>query len=457
MACPEGIIQACDFIQALVQETPTFDKEIMRDIRPTDGWIGNVATSTLPVGTPTEVTQDRFRHVFPNTTKRWRRVVATGCTGNPCDPTEYQIGYGADRLTWYAEEATWATPLRCYNQDMHVTAAKEHIAQIIGDILRPATNAISSAFLRRRALQWAKYHHIANASLSTFTYVWTLGGVDGDEEIYFDSSINPANVYQLVPQMLQNNFALSMLEGYAGKNPFGETSPFIELVTSMDTLWNLHKLGGQGGWGNGAPSLSGNWRFTEFSAADKYWKYGYSGQVGNYLTRADHMGLRFQYVGDLGEGSAPNRYRYQVVLPYYNEVTTGAGGEPGIGSVPNSAFQTAQFELTFQWHKKAMELLVSSGGPINPEMPYGHIDFGGKWQWQMDNLGPDENGEPIANPWRNKGRFAAWFKNWIRPAHTEFARAYFHRRQQFCIPEIGNCATDFNYPQNYNSEIPVCD
>ena len=69
-----------------------------------------------------------------------------GCTGSPCDPTEHCIGWGADRLTYFAEQQTWGTPLLCYDQDMHITHAEQHIAQIISEILRPATTAISSNF-----------------------------------------------------------------------------------------------------------------------------------------------------------------------------------------------------------------------------------------------------------------------------------------------------------------------
>ena len=55
------------------------------------------------MGTPVEITQDRFRNVYPNVTKAWRKVVANGpgCVGSPCDPPEHQIGWGADRLTYF--------------------------------------------------------------------------------------------------------------------------------------------------------------------------------------------------------------------------------------------------------------------------------------------------------------------------------------------------------------------
>ncbi len=459
MSCPTGqIIQACDFPQFFVDQTPKFDELIMEDIRPTDGWLLNVSTGTTPMGTPTEITQDRFRAVWPNTTKTWTRVVANGpgCTGNPCDPTENQIGWGADRLTYFAEQQTWGTPLLCYDQDMHVTHAEQHISQVISDILRPATTAISSNFLRKRALFWAKNKFVANKAMNQFTYTWTLAGANNDEEIYFDTSAAPSTVFHLVPQMLQARFSPLMRIGYAGKNPFKDTAPYIELVTDMDTCWWLDKLGASQGVG-GVPSVTGNWRFTQWSAANEYWRYGFSGQIGNFMVRVDELGLRFNYVRDLGAGAGVNRFRYQIVLPYRNGITSGAGGAAGLGSDENPDFDKAQFAISYIWHKKAMEILVPDARPLNPEMPFGHRDFGGKWRFAMHDLGADASGQVITNKWENKGQFIAWFKYYVRPLHYEFAEAWFHRREQMCIPEITVCSPDPGYPnQEYNSALPPC-
>lgn len=470
MACPTAqIVRSCDFGQFFVDQTPRFDELIMEDIRPTDGWIGNVSTGTTPMGTPVEITQDRFRSVWPNTTKTWSRVTANGpgCTGNPCDPTENCIGWGADRLTYYAEQQTWATPLLCYDQDMHITHAEQHLDQIINEILRPATSAIASNFLRKRTLLWSKGKNVANRNFGlagtngVFTFQWVLAGANGDEEIYFDCSVNPSNVFHLVPQMLQSRFSPLMRRGYGGKNPFKETAPYIELVTDMDTCWFLDRLGGQLGTGGGeSPTVHGNWRFTEWGAANEYWRYGFSGQIGNYMVRVDEMGLRFNYVTDLGAGAHGgngNRYRYQVILPYVNSTTTGAGGAAGIGSDENVAFDRGQFALSFISHKKGLELLVPDARPINPEMPFGHRDFGGKWRFAMHDLGADQAGNVISNKWENKGQFIAWFKYYVRPLHYEFLEAIFHKREQNCIPEIGTCSTDPGYPpQHYDSCLPPC-
>lgn len=466
MSCPDANIASCDFIQALVDETPRFDELILADIRPTDSWLYNVSTGTTPMGTPVEITQDRFRSVWPNTTKQWTRTTANGvgCTGNPCDPSEHQIGWGADRITYFAEQQSWATPLMCYDQEMHITAAIEHIAQIITDILKPATMAISSNFLRKRALYWGRNKDVANRNFGVqgtdgvFTYTWTLGGPNGDDEIYFDTSASPSRVFKLTPQMLQSRFNPLMLSGYSGKNPFKETSPFIELVTDMDTIWSLDHLGGQQGvGGSNNPNVLGNWRFTQFDDATKYWRYGYSGQIGNYMARMDPMGLRFNYVTDLGAGVGANRYRYQVVLPYRNNITTGAGGSAGLGSNPNPDYDMAHYRLSYIFHKRGMELLVPDARPINPEMPFGHRDFGGKWQFVTDNLGADENGVAINNKRRNKGQFIADFKYYIRPLYTEFIEPIFHVGELQCLPEISACSSDPGYPaQAYSSTLPGC-
>lgn len=464
MACPgQGYLDACAFTQALVDETPKFDEEIIMDIRPSDGWLLNVATATAEMGTPTEVTQDRFRSVWPNTTKVWTRVVAngTGCTGNPCDPPEHAIGYGADRLTWFAEQQSWATPLFCYDQMMHITKAMEHIDQVISEILRPATIAISSNFLRKRALYWAGKKWIATSPFTQFTYQWTLAGPNLDEEQYFDCNASPAMFYKLMPQMLQHRFDPLMRRGYAGKNPFAETSPFIELVLDMDTTWNLSRLGDQGGVGVAdSPNVLGNWRFTEFSAADKYWRYGFGFELGNFMVRVDPMGLRFNYVGDQGpsaNGGNGNRYRYQIVLPYVNSVTTGAGGSAGIGDDSNPAFDNAQYRIGHIHHKKGMELLVPDAKPINPDMPFGHRDFGGKWQFVMHDLGADQNGVVINNKRKNKGQFIADFQYWVRPMHYEFMEAIFYKAEQMIVPLINPATPDPGYPtQIYDSELPPC-
>jgi hypothetical protein len=450
---------SCDsFTQFLVDQQPVYDELILADIRPTDSWIGNIATGTFAPHSGVTHRLDRMNHVAPNTTKVWNRTAYAGCVGHPCDKTEHCIGWGSERVEYYLEEQSWSTPLLCFDSLMHVTHSEEQFEQIITDILRPSTAAIMSMFLRKRALTHASQRFYTSAAglLASFTFAWT---VVGDEEYFCDCSVAPNDCGKLTPQALQVRHNPLMLLGYGGKNPFKEgMGGMIELVTDIETCWELDKLGGQTGVG-GTPSIAGNWRFTEWGAANAYWRYGFSGQVGNFLVRTDWAGLRFNYVGDLGAGAGANRYRYQLILPYTNITSGGAGGDPGLKSVDNPDFQNAHFAITYIMHKKGLTALVADSTSLNPEMPFAARDFAGKWQFVMDNLGSDgATGCVIENKRRNKGQFIGDFKLAIRPEYTEFINVYFHRREPMCIPFIAGCAEDQGYPvQDYNSCPPGCE
>lgn len=449
-------VLTCDqFTQLLVDQQPVYDELILADIRPTDSWVGNVATGVFPAHSGVEHRLDRFRHVYPNVTKRWTATSYASCVGTPCDKTEHCIGWGSDRVTYYLEEQSWATPLLCFEQLMHVTHSEEQFEQIITDILRPATSAIMSMFLRKRTHQHAGQHLYTTAAglLATYTYTWTQVG---DEEFFFDCSVAPTNCGKLTPPALQRQFNPLMRRGYAGKNPFKETAPFIELVTDIETCWELEKLGAASVVTGTTAFLATNWRFTEWSESNAFWRYGFSGQLGNFLVRTDWANLRFQYVLDLGSGET-NRYRYQLILPFSNSATGGAGSDPGLGSDANEDFDNACFAISFITHKQGIKALVSDATPINPEMPFSARDFGGKWQFVMDNLGSDVNGVVIENKRRNKGMFIADFKLAIRPQYTEFIVAYFHKREPMCIPFIDTCNPCEYAEQTYDSCPAPCD
>jgi len=464
MACPTPtVVRGCDFAQYLVDQQPVYDKLILEDMTPVDSWVGNMSMGTFEAFTGAEHTLDRFTDVWPDTTKQWTRTQYGNCLGTPCDKNRYTIGWGAKRLTYFLEEQSWKTPLLCYDQDMHVTHAQEHFAQIISRVLKPATAAIQSNFMRKRAATNAGKKWVACFDVRDFTFIFSLGSVSGqtDAEVFFDCSIPPTgsqngSAKKLTPQMLQRRFEPLMSIGYAGLNPFKETAPWIELVSDVTTCWELDKLGGQQGIG-GVPSVNGNWRFEEWGAANKYWRYGFSGSIGNYMVRTDHNGLRFNFVRDLGAAAAPNRFRYQVILPYRNVITGGAGGAPGLQRVRNDDFDKALFRLSYIWHKKGMEALVADATPINPQMPFSSRDFGGRWQFVMDNLGADQNGRVIENFLRNKGMFVADWKLSIRPLYTEFVELIFHKSEPQCVIEIDTCAADPGYPtQSYNSANANC-
>lgn len=447
------ILSCSQFTQFLVDEQPNYDKYIIKDIRPSDSWLSHVESGTFEAWTGTQHTRDRFNNVYPNVTKIWKQVAAASCLGTPCDKTENCIGWGSTRETYFLEEQSWATQLLCFDQMMHITKAREQFSYIISKILKPSVEYVMSNYLRKRGAQYADNKTIANkdffGAAAAFTFNWV---VVGDEEIYIDTNASPANVFKLTPQMLQRLVDPLLRIGYLGEQPFKEnTPPMLELVTSSQTQWELDRLGGQQGIG-GIPSVTGNWRFTEWDAASKYWRYGFGGQIGNFAVRVDPNNLRFNYVGVVA-----GLHRYQVVLPYVNVPSSGAGSAPGLKSISNPAFDNAQFEFSYIWHTRGIQCLVAEAQPVNPEMPFASRNFAGKWQWVMDNLGADQNGCVIENKRRNKGQFINDFKQAIAPNYTEFLVLIFNKREPSCIIEIATCNTSPGYPaQSYGSCNVAC-
>jgi hypothetical protein len=454
-------ISCSDFAQFLVDQQPHYDKEIVKDIRPTDGWIGHVSTGEFPAHSGVSLYQDRFNSVFPNTTRPFRPKTYESCIGNPCAKEENLIGWGAERLSYALEQQEWATQLLCFDQMMHVSKAKENWSYIISSILKPATSAIMSNFLRKKALYWAGKKFVANSNFgytaSEFSFIWEEDA-DGNE-VYLLTSKLPTS--KLTPQMLKRRVNPLMLTGYFGSDVFKrETSPpMIELVTGLDTLWDLARLGGAQGTGTDEPNVQNNWRFQEWDAANKYWRYGFSGQIGNFAARVDAMELRFNLVTE-NSGNATYPYKFQVVLPYVNEVTSGAGGAPGLKSVPNPDYERARYRFSLAWHKEAMQALMMEPTSINPELPFGSRNFGGKWKFVLPEncVQPDGTVTALDNRRKNYGQFLADFLLAIRPFHTEFAEVYFHMAEPPCVTEITPCGDDPGYPtQDYNSANSLCE
>lgn len=426
-------IAGTQFAEFLVTQTPVFDDLIIRDIRPEDGWIGHVETGQWEPYTNNTHVFDRFRQVMPNVTKQWESVPAGSCIGTPCDPNENSIGWGYNRVSYSLERQSWVTDLLCFDQILTVTRAKEHFAQIVSDILRPATSRIMSFYLRKRAADNAGKKWIADSSMTEFTYTWT---VVGNEEIYMTPSANPTS--KLTPQMLQRRVGRLMFEGYFGKQPFKDMPPLIELVTDYNTLWDLDKAAADS-------NVNDKWRFQEWEAANKFYKYAFSGQLGQYVTRVDPFIIRFNKVGA--------QTKYQVVLPYRNVAAT-----QGIGSEYNPDFETAQYQWSHIWHRRAGMVLVARTETVNPLMPFANRSLGGQWQFVMDNLGADCNGQVIENKRRNKGQFLADFVLSFKPQYVEFSELIFHKREPAFITTIDTCNTDPGYPtQYYNSSNDRCE
>lgn len=422
-----SLISCNKFTDYLVAQEPIYDKLILEDVRPTDGFsMGYFESGQWDAYDGVTKRLDRFNNVFPDLTHAWNDVTEGSCVGTPCDPEENRIGMGNTRIEYSLEQQSWATDLFCFDEWLHVNKAKENIAYVISDILRPSTIWITSNFLRKRAAETAGKKWLADANMTDFTWSWE----GGPREVYMNTSGSPTS--KLSPQMLQRRVQPLINLGYLGKN-IKDSPMMLEFCTDLETLWDMNRNVDAAD----ASTMLSHWRFMEFDAKSlkEYWKYGWAGQIGNYMVNVDFFPLRFNKVGT---------NRFQVVYPLKNIAATN-----GIKSTDNDDYHNAQYQFSYIRHRRALQILTFNAAPINPEMPFLVRDYGGRWRFVMDNLGADRNGCVIENKRRNKGQFIADYQLAIRPQYTEWLELVFHKREPACVTVIDTCNADPGYPEQY--------
>jgi hypothetical protein len=367
---------------------------------------------------------------MPDMSHAWTDVGVTSCIGEPCDPNETRIGFGYVRDSYKLQYASYDTDLFCFDLIMSADKAKEQFSFIVNDVLRPATSLITSDRLRTEAFRIAGDH-------------WVAGGVGGLTAFTYTETGNLTNIVpsvlptsKLSNRMLQRRVEPQLLRGALGPNPFSNP-PMLEFVTGSTDLDELMHDG----------TITDHWRFERFDVGGEFYKYGWLARVGNYGIRVDPHPIRFQLAQD---GVTLNR-----VYPYVNIAAT-----QGIRGIDNAAYINAPYQVSFIWHRQAMKYLVQDSTSINPMMPFAARDFGGKWQFVMDNLvckQTDGTLLPVDNRRRNKGQFIADWRAATKPQHTEWCEVILHLREPACVYEIPPCAATPDYVgQDYSSDNDPC-
>lgn len=425
------------FTDFLSRRSEHLDDNIIKSMHPIDTWVGHVSVGRFKAEDGVEHTFDRFENVYPDLRGSWEDVTAASCVGKPCDPDTTKIGLGFTRDSYKLQRKSYETDLFCFDQILSADRAKQQFAHVIRT-LRRASSLITSHRFRTEGLRIAKYkwstagnglQPITVTVDSTLTF-WTIS-------VLPTSKISVRHLMRRVQPQIR--------EGALGEDINRGTQPMLEFVTDMDEVWNMVE---------GNPELSDHWRFNDFDAADAkaFYKFGWSGTIGNYGLRADWTALRFNIFSRNADGSVT----LQIVHPYTNVAAT-----EGIKEQVNPDFDNARVQLNFIWHRKAMTSLVRDTTAINPEMPFAMRDFAGRWQFVMDNLtcGLDVNGNPIAvdNSRRNKGKFIADWSFATQAEYPELAEAFFSLREPACIVDVQPCADDPGYPaQSYDSSNAPC-
>ncbi len=415
------------FINYLVDQTPHFAPDILRAIHPMSGtWLGKVKTERWPSFAGNVHYFDKYEQVFVNPVRQWVPKEYAACQGTPCDYNADQIGWGNSRYSFFKEQRSIETPLICFDQIRDVSHARENLQQIVNDILKPATDTIMSYYIKKRAAIHAKNKIVANHSMTPFTFDWA---VSGENEVYIDTNVAPTAVAKLTPQHLQRMVMPLTLAGYMDVRVLSDDFPrLMELITDMETCWELDKQATTAG--SGSTGLNAYWRYDDWTTANQYWRYGFSGQLGNYAVSVDPFALRFQYVGIVS-----GKYRYQVILPYRNvSAETTDGNEnwvsgSGLRMEPNPDYELAQYQFTYVWHRAAGTVYVADAESVHPNMPFMARDLAGKWYFSNTDLGCE-------NVRKNKGKFWADFELAWRPSRPELSAIFFHRREPAVIPTI---------------------
>lgn len=438
-------ISCTAFASYIARKVEHIDDNIILSMHPLDSqWVGHVSTGRFPAEMGVEHAFDRFENVFPKL-GAWSDVQSASCVGSPCDKTSHKIGLGFTRDSYKLQETSYETDLFCWDLILSADRATQQFAHFVR-VLRRISTIVWSYRFRTEALRIAKYRWVlssnglvaANATWNAAMTQLTLTPVTAGQSIIPTSKLTARHLQRRVDPQIR--------AGAEGPTINKNMQPMLELVTNMDTVWNLVE---------GDTNLSDHWRFQQFTDAGKYYKYGWTGSVGNFGLRSDAFALRFNIVSSSDASTV-----LEVVYPYTNIAAT-----EGIKEDVNADYDNARVQADFIWHRKAMTSLVRDPKAINPEMPFAARDFAGKWQFVMDNLtcgtGTDANGVefpiPVNNERRNKGKFITDFGGAIKAEYPELAEVFISLREPACVIDIPTCASDPGYPeQNYESANDAC-
>lgn len=421
-------MQGKTFTDFLIRRTPHYDKEILKDVTPVNGWVGQVPIGDWPAFQGTSKIGHRIRRMFPDLSGCWKTVIETGCLNQPCDPTRKKVGFGFDQFQYNLEETYFKTDLFCFPLVLSADAAKEQYAAVI-EGLREATVWIWNHRYRTEAVRLAKFKTLTGSLFTDANPLWN------DDCTTMEVAGAPTS--KLTMQFLQRWEEPLILNGYLGKNPIPLQGKTFELVTDFITSTKLVEEN---------PALKDYVTALSVDEFKRLYKYGISKWIGDFMIRLDPTPLRYQPV---------DATHYNLVLPYENQPAAA-----GIGGDVNDAYINAEVQWDIIWHRMAMRVLVRRAAPINSEMPFASMDFGGRWHAVMDNMTEiDDQGNevPVNNEERNKLKFNANFSAATKPEHTEWAVAMLSLRELSCVADVPPCSSGYPYvAQDYSSANDPC-
>lgn len=401
--------------------------------------IGYFESGRWPAQNGTTFTFDKFNRMYPDMGVAWQDVTPASCIGTPCDFDEVRVCFGFTRDMAKLQQIHYTTDLFCFDQIMSADRASQQFNHLV-EQLRDLTNEIHSNRLLNELFRTAGHHWLATTTgLTAFTFT------EANDLTTLTPSALPTAM--LVTNHLRRRLTYHMNSGYLGKK-VKDVPPVIECLFDMETIWQLME---------GDSTTTDHWRFESFDAGCKeYWKYGWTGHVGNFMIKALLRPQRWQFRAN---GTL------QRVFPYINIAAT-----QGSKAVPNPAYDTAPVQAGYIVHRRGIRNLVADTTSVNPNMPFASRDFGGKWQWVMNNLTcgrisvADTNGVthiipvPVDNTRGNKGKFIADFKMGTEAQFPEYVECFLYLRALPCVRATAPCGLEEGYvEQDYGCADDVCD
>jgi hypothetical protein len=417
-----------DFTDLLIRRTPHYQKELLKDYTPTSGWVGQVPTGEWPAFTGTSRIGHRIRRMFPNLSGKWKTTVESGCIGEPCDPTRKKVGFGYDQFEYHLEEDHYTTDIFCFPLIMSADEAKSQYAALV-EGLRQATVWIWNHRFRSEAVRICDSQVLCGSNFQQANPQW-----NADDTVMHTSG---APTSSLTVQFLQRYVQPLILEGYLDNQPLPMKGRKFEVITDMITSTKLVQEN---------PNLKDYVTALSVDEFKELFRYGIMQTVGDFMLHLDPTPLRYSQI---------SATVYNVVLPYEN--TPAAGG---IGADPNWAWINAYAQWDFIWHRRVMKSLVRRSAPINSQMPFSSLDWGGRWKFVMDNMTiTEEDGTivPVNNEERTKGKFIANFSAGTMPDQTKWGVAILSLLEQSCVVDHTPCVSAYSYvSQDYSSANDPC-
>lgn len=428
------------FYDFLFDQSPHFDKDILKDWFPTDdAWIGHVATMPWDSFTGTTHTYDKVHVGAPDLSQAWQGfdTQSTNCVINACTPTAISVGWGSTRKTYSRERQAYQTNVLCFDQMNTRAKAKEQLAQIIKGI-KDLTTMIWSDYIRRNSLMQSPTLYLAgnamnSISLSSSSFVGGLATLNLGSAANLPTSNLTIQYLQRFYEQLQGN-------GYF-KSQYVPNGIF-KLITDPITSQQLTQLN---------PSLVQGYKFTDFQKGGEMFKYGMSAGIGNFGIAWDKFPARFYHQGN---------GVLRRVWPYVNAAAT-----IGIKPTFSTDYINAPYQYSCIWHPEAMKRAVPELTSVHPQMPFMTRDLGGKWNFAGGNkdsvlIVTDPTTGTTCNIDNKRGNQGLWwadFEAGFKFEYPEWTVPILHQRDPGCVTDMPACTLATGYvQQNFSDVNSVC-